>query len=163
RVRLLVEFVECAAVPQSTFDAEAGAVVIDRDRIGGGGLPLDGGGAGLLCGLREGKGTIGGGFFIGAHLLRDGRRVPPPRRPAGNRDLWHGWFCSLLLRSRDRRAAIPRQLRSHGRSSRNAAHTRWAPRPSTNCRPRRLSASRRAASVASAAIAVGRSPRMVAR
>ena len=95
-MRLLVKLIQSSAVPQSALDLKLRAVVIDRQRIGGVGLQLDGIATGALRRLHQRKGAGDVAVMIARQFRDDIRRLVRPDQTAGNGKLTHH-ECSIIV------------------------------------------------------------------
>jgi len=82
RVRLIIERVEAAPVPQTAGDLKVGLVTVQRDGVGAIGLDLDGCGAGGGGGVDQGEGAVQLAVVIGRQFGNHIRRMLWPDRAA---------------------------------------------------------------------------------
>ncbi len=101
RMRLTIQIIERATVPQATLDAELRSIVVDGDRVGGVGLDLDRVGAGLLRRVDDGQGALKLPQMVGGHLRDDVRRLAGADLAAGDGDVGdHGCLNGVGSRTR---------------------------------------------------------------
>ena len=97
RVRLLVELVEAAAVPQAALDAEFRPVMVDGDRVGRVGLQLDRVGAGRLGGVHHGERMVETAAMIGGKLRHHVGRLARANGAAGDVDFRLSHKCPIKV------------------------------------------------------------------
>src|SRR5689334_23757857 len=85
-LRVAIEVVESATVPEAALDAEIRAVVVDGECVGSIGLDLDGVGAGCGRSVEELQSPIQAAVVVSGQLADDIRLEIWPDATAGDRD-----------------------------------------------------------------------------